>query len=217
MSEDRGQNAAGRRFAAPLRAMAESKFLVAPSEFNGEGWLTGRPVLRRLVDLSQSGSKDFGSQALSTWPGKAKSGGKGKKGGTPGERMKCEVHLLGGQTRGEVVFCEAWGEAAGKLDTVAKECEREEKLLCVSNVKIVNQYNQYSTSRLPYYVRFVLPQAQAEKVAAEGRWADISLHHPFLDIEKMMKVEWQQQHCVVGARCQTRVKLYLPRDIEAFA
>ena len=211
MSEDRGQNAAGPRFVASLRAMAESKFLVAPSEFNGEGWLTGRPVLRRLVDL---GSKDFGSQASA---GKAKSGGKGKKGGTPGERMKCEVHLLGGQTRGEVVFCEAWGEAAGKLDKVAKECEREEKLLCVSNVKIVNQYNQYSTSRLPYYVRFVLPQAQAEKVAAEGRWADISLHHPFLDIEKMTKVESQQQHCVVGARCQMRVKLYLPRDIEAFA
>ena len=84
----------------------------------------------------------------------------------------------------------------------------------------MHQYNQYSTSRLPYYVRFVAPDAQAEKVEPQGRWADIPLYHPFRDIDS----EWesqlrgsQLQHCVLGARWETHLKLNLPIDIEAFA
>ena len=182
--------------------MAENKFLVAPSEYTGEGWLTGRVVLLRVVDLALVGSRDGGSQ---TQAGRGKGKGKGKA-PREGERLKCEVHLLGGKTRGEVVFCEAWGEAAGRLHTLAKSCETEGKLLSLSNVKIVRQYNQYSTSRLPYYVRLVAPKGQAEMVEPEGRWVGIPAHHPFLDIEKMTKVESNQQHCVVGARCQTPLK-----------
>jgi len=181
--------------------MAENKFLVAPSEYTGEGWLTGRVVLLRLLRLG-------GGQWTQTPAGKGTSGGEGtdRRQQDQGERLKCEVHLLGGMARGEVVFCEAWGEAAGWLHTLAKSCETEGKLLCLSNVKIVRQYKQYSTSRLPYYVLFNPPKGQAEMVEPEGRWADIPGHHPFLDIEKMTKVESNQQHCVVGARCQTPLK-----------
>ncbi len=70
-------------------------------------------------------------------------------------------------------------------------------------------YNPYSTSRLPYFVRCIAGSMVAEKVVAVGRWAEIPEHHPFLAIEKMMKVESQQQHCVLGARCQREEKLYL--------
>ena len=100
---------------------------------------------------------------------------------------------------------------------MAKASQTEGKLLSVTGVKIVHQFNPYSTSRLPYYVRFVPPDAQAEKVELQGRWADIPEYHPFLDIDKMTKVESHQQHCVLGARWETHLKLNLPIDIEAFA
>ena len=177
--------------------------MLTPSEWTGEGCLAGRVVLLRLVELGQAGNKDIGTQAPT---GKGKSGGKGKAKSAV-ERMKCEVHLLGGKTRGEVVLCEGWGEAAQRLHTVAKQCQKEGKLLSLSNVKVVNQYNQYSTSRLPYFVRCMAGSMVVEKVVATGRWAEIPEHHPFLDIEKMTKVESNQQHCVLGARCQREVKL----------
>ena len=194
-------------------------FLVAPSEYTGEGWLTGRVVLLRLVDLGagQSGSvpprTGTGLFLLQPQAGEGKSGCKGK--GCLGAsalhpprwrevlqdaRLKCEVHLLGGKARGEVVFCEAWGEAAGRLHTVAKSCETEGKLLCLSNVKIVHQYNQNGAPRLPYYVCLIAPKGQVAMVEAEGRWADIPGHHPFLDTEQMTMVVSHQQYCVVGAR-----------------
>ena len=181
--------------------MAASKLLVAPSEYTGEGWLTGRVVLLRLVDLGAG-------QWTQTQAGKGTSGGKGtgRCQQDQGERWKCEVHLLGGKARGDVVFCEAWGEAAGRLHTVAKSCETEGKLLCLSNVKIVHQYNQNGTPRLPYYVCLIAPKGQVAMVEAEGRWADIPGHHPFLDTEQMTMVVSHQQHCVVGARCQMPLK-----------
>ena len=198
-------------------AESKSKFLVAPSEYIGEGWLTGRVVLLRLVDLGAGWGKSGAGTQTPTGKGKSKSWSYTGQRRIPlvipagtgcrqpdrheGERLKCEVHLLGGKARGEVVYCEAWGADGRRLHNVAKSCETEGKLLCLSNVKIVNRYNQYSTSRLPYYVCFEAPKGQAEMVEPEGRWADIPGHHPFLDIEKLMKVDSHQQHCVVGARC----------------
>ena len=193
--------------------MAGEKLMMQPSEFTGDGWLTGRPVLVRLVDLNAlqadkgdaSQQEPLGQPAASQPAAKgAKGKGKGKdkcKGKTDGEKLKCEVHLLGGEGMGEVAFVEAFGPAGKELHSKATQAKTEKHLLTISNVKVIRKANQYTTSRLPYYIQLKTAAGSksiVEIVPPEGAWASVPAHHPFLDIAKIAKVQSDVQHCVLG-------------------
>ncbi|CAK0863821.1 unnamed protein product, partial [Prorocentrum cordatum] len=182
--------------------MAGEKLMMQPSEFTGDGWLTGRPVLVRLVDLNavqankgDASQQEPAGQSGASQPtqksakGKGKGKCKGKASTESGERLKCEAHLLGGDGMGEVAFVEAFGPAAADLHTKATNAKIDKKLLAISNVKVIQKPNQYSTSRLPYYV---------QPNTSTGSKSVVETHHPFLDIAKITKAQSDVQHCVLG-------------------
>ncbi|CAK0849208.1 unnamed protein product [Prorocentrum cordatum] len=102
---------------------------------------------------------------------------------------------------GEIAFVEAFGPAATDLHTKATTAKTEKNLLTFSNVNIIHKANQYITSRLPYYVQLKTKagsKSVIETAPAEGTWATVPTHHPFLDIAKITKVQSDVQHCVFG-------------------
>ena len=183
-----------------MAAKGDDKLLMPPSEFSGDGWLTGRVVLLRMVNLPER-DLPHGGKAGSKNKGVKGKGAQSQEGDKTKDKTKCELHLLGGTTMGEVVFIEAWGDGATALHTSAEQAQREEKLLALANVKIINQYNKYSTSRLSWYVRVIAPvgiRSKVELVTADGRWAQLPKHHPWLDIANIRKVQSDVQHCIKG-------------------
>ena len=91
-----------------------SRLLLAPSEFAGEPNISvcDRVVVKRgPITLGEVGD---GSD-LSARP--RRSSKSGNKGGTKAKppSIKLEVHILGGDSAGEVLFLEAWGDAATQL------------------------------------------------------------------------------------------------------
>ena len=110
--------------------------ILPPSEFSGEPgtWVAGRVVCVRRTTLLQ---KNKGKK------------GKGKGADQPTE--KCEVHLLGGDSTSEVLYVEAWGEAAAAYHTLSPK-GRLQKL---QNAKVISQRPLFSSSRLPYFLRIV--------------------------------------------------------------
>jgi hypothetical protein len=160
--------------------------VLPPSEYTGEPntAVGGRVVLRRKYVLRSDSTK-----------GKGK--GKGKKGKTESNNNKCEVHLLGGKGVSEVLFIEAWGNGADALFALAEQG----KLVKIQNAKIVPQRPQYSTSKLQYFLRMQNPGGAASLVlelTSEGRWAEIPMHHPFVDVAAMRKVPENLQCCVLA-------------------
>ena len=162
-----------------------SELILPPSEFSGESGTAvgGRVVLVRMTKV------------------KGKGGGRGKGRGKPlgEERDKCEVHLMGGQGMSEVLYVEAWSEAAGSLGAVAVFG----RLLRIEKAQVVPQRPQYSTSRLPYYLRLVSPVGlrtlvQEMQGDVGEPWSSIPLHHPFVSLADMERVEDSLNVCVLA-------------------
>ena len=147
--------------------------VLPPSEFSGEAGTAvgGRVVLRRDTTVRQRDTS---------------SGGKGKKKGhgraTNEETPKCEVHLLGGQGMPEILYVEAWAEAAAELRRLAVIG----RLLQIQNPKLVPQRPRYSISRLPYFLRVVGPVGVRtlveQMVDAREVWNSIPQRHPYTNL-----------------------------------
>ena len=92
-----------------------SQLLLAPSEFAGESntCVCGRVVVMRgPVTFGEIGD---GSDLSARPRRSSKSGCKdGTKAKPPS--IKLEVHILGGDSAGEVLFLDAWGDAANQLN-----------------------------------------------------------------------------------------------------
>ena len=73
-----------------------------------------------------------------------------KKGGAEEERVKSEIHLLGGDTADEILFGEAWAQNARDL---GRHLEQG-KVYRIGGAKYVAKPPEYSTSRLEYFIRF---------------------------------------------------------------
>ena len=130
--------------------------LLAPSEFSGDAGtcVVGRVViLRGPVDVRRATAVTggVGSQASQ---GAAKGLSRGKQLGRRqvkdhGPQMKTEVHFLGGESKGEVFYMEAWGDAAAQVSSLLERG----KVYRVQGARIMPQMPRFSTSRLDYYLR----------------------------------------------------------------
>ena len=126
--------------------------ILCPHEFRGDRGTSvcGRVVLvRGPVDI---GIKDHLGIAKSPV---RNSQGKGKKSNGSEGRKKFEVHLLGGKTHGDILFLEAWGDAAVQV-------ERQMtlgKVYCISGATVVTKAPPFSTSRLTYFCGHKRPLA----------------------------------------------------------
>ena len=168
---------------------------LAPSEYTGE---SGTCVCGRVVGVRgpfQPERRDQESQADSS-----KGKGKGKKGKNQGQtgqdRLKTEIHILGGHAIDEVLFIEGWADGARQL----AEALPRGGVYRIADAKKVEATPRFSTSRLSYYLRFVPPIGVNTKIAiyTENPWADLPLHHPFVDFESLKRVEGSLRVCLVG-------------------
>ena len=157
--------------------------ILPPSEYSGEQgtWVAGRVVcVRRATLLPKSKGKK----------------GKGKGADQPTE--KCEVHLLGGDSTSEVLYVEAWGEAAAAYHTLSPK-GRLQKL---QNAKVISQRPLYSSSRLSYHLRIVGPIGIKTRVQelqdVQPPWSTLPAHHPFVDISDLRRVTDSLQVCLLG-------------------
>ena len=164
--------------------MNASKLVLSPAEFSGEPntYVCGRVVLMRgpilLTDMQ---------------PGKGKKKGAGKKRDSV---QKLEVHLLGGQTVGDVLFMDAWSDAATQLN----EKLELQMVYRISGIKLVHQSPRNSTSRLNYFIRAQAPiglNTLVEK-CTESPWADLPMRHPFTPFESFSKVADILPVCLIG-------------------
>ena len=165
--------------------------LLPPSEYEGEVGtaVAGRVVLMRRTQVSSKGSPS----------GK----GGGKKGSASstakGPVDKCEVHVLGGTGMGDVVFLDAWGPDAGPLAALAVRG----RLITIANPKVVEQRPKYSTSSLRYFLRVKGPLNLAgtrieEMVEPVEPWNVIPMHHPFVDVRNLDRVDDTATICMLA-------------------
>ncbi len=158
--------------------MADGKLALSPREFSGDPatCVCGRVVvLRGPVEVSTREAASGKSKAAGRSKGKELSLGK-----------KIEVHLLGGNTLVDVLFLDAWADAADQ----AKDAMELGKVYRISGGTVVGQTPKYSTSRLTYFMR-VKPPLGVNTVVheiTEGPWTDIPLHHLFADIASLGRV-----------------------------
>ena len=168
-----------------------SDLVLPPSEFSGESgtFVGGRVVSVRITKLQVEPK---------TKAGKGKS--KGKKTESKGSRgteelMKCEVHILGGLSTAEVLYLEAWGETVVQR---VEESAIKQHLVKIKDVKIVSLRPQYSTSRLSYYLR-AQASTKIESFQDAGEpWSNIPMHHPFVEIGVLKRVDDELQACMLG-------------------
>ena len=98
---------------------------LAPSEFSGDAGtcVVGRVVIMRGpgdVRRTTAATDGVASQASQ---GAAKGLSRGKQRGKrqvrdDGPQMKTEVHFLGGASMGEVLYMDAWGDAAAQVSVL---------------------------------------------------------------------------------------------------
>ena len=140
--------------------------LLAPSEFSGDAGtcVVGRVViLRGPVDVRRAtgdtggvgsqasqgvGVGSQGSQGVPKGLSRGKQLGK-RQVKDDGPMMKTEVHFLGGESMGEVLYMEAWGDAAAQVSSLLERG----KVYRVQGARIMPQMPRFSTSRLDYYLR----------------------------------------------------------------
>ena len=170
---------------------ADEVMMLSPSEYEGENGtaVVGRVVLVRKTRITHNERGQKGK-------GKAAKGAKGKA-----DSEKCEVHILGGNTMSEVLFCEAWGDAA---TTFANHAQMG-RLIKISGAKYIAQRPQYSTSRLVYYLRIVgqvghvgVGTRVEELQNPTSRWVGIPSHHPFVEVTAIQSVEETLQICLLA-------------------
>ena len=106
------------------------------------------------------------------------------------------MHLLGGDTVGDVLFLGAWRDTAEQV----RRAMELGKVYRVSGGSVVRQSPKYSTSRLPYFLRVVPPLGTktAAQECTASPWADVPSHHPFADMGSLGKVSDSLQVCAIG-------------------
>ena len=109
-----------------------------------------------------------------------------------GPTMKLECHFLGGSTLDEILYAEAWGDAATRVDG---QCVLG-KLYKLIDCKYVAKTPQYSTSRLTYFVRLD-PTTSIEECTTKP-WTDIPAQHPITPIARLDGVNTSMQVCLAG-------------------
>ena len=164
--------------------MSVNKLVLSPAEFSGEPntFVCGRVVLMRGPFLLTDAN-----------PGNSQKKGSGKK---KDNVQKLEVHLLGGPTVGDVLFLDAWSDAALQLK---KKLELQ-GVYRIGGAKVVNQTPRNSTSRLTYFIRAQAPigvKTLVEK-CTEGPWTDLPMRHPFTPFESLSKVADVLPVCIIG-------------------
>ena len=115
--------------------------VLQPSDFTGEEGTAvgGRVVLARMATVKGGGK------------GVNKGGGKGKGAGQ--DTSKCEVHLMGGRDMSDMLFIEAWGDAAETWMSLAVRG----RYLVIERAQYVSKRPLYTTSKLPYFLRLQGP------------------------------------------------------------
>ena len=141
---------------------------MAPSEYLGDPGtcVFGRAVLIRSPFTPEA----QGGQSAGSALGKGNKAGKGKKGkqqsGTKAtQQQKAEIHFLGGQGMDEVLFMEAWADGATQM---YKAVQRGQ-IYRIAGAKKVDSVPRYSTSKLPYFLRFVPPLGVNTKIKVGNR------------------------------------------------
>ena len=170
-----------------------------PSEFLGDPntCVAGRVViLRGPIQLRPRAES---AQSTATKGGaKGKKGKKGKatKSTEPEERVKTEIHILGGNSAAEILFGDAWAANATELPNNMELG----KVYRVLGAKYIAKPPEYSTSRLAYFIRFEGRFGTQIKVAEcrDNPWADAPLFHPLADIENLSRVASRMQMCIAG-------------------
>ena len=74
------------------------------------------------------------------------------------------------------------------------------KVYRITGGKFIQQAPRYTTSRLPYYLRATGPIGTQTKFdpCDESPWTDVPLHHPFVDLASLERVQDSLQVCVYG-------------------
>ena len=165
----------------------------APSEYTGE---PGTCVCGRVV-LCRGPFNATGQDAQTTASSGKAPGKKGKKKGADTQtRLKTEIHILGGDSIDEVLFIDGWGDGAAQL---ARALTRG-SVYRIAGAKKIDSSPRYSTSRLPYFLRFVPPLGLATQIELynEAPWRDVALHHPFADFESLKGIGSSLRVSVLG-------------------
>ena len=124
-------------------------------------------------------------------------GGKGKgKAQQAASTPKTEAHFLGGPTASDILYVEAWAEAAGDFANAV----RLGGVYCISGGEIVSAAPQYSTSCLHYYIKVKPPLGLATRITetSEKPWADLPTVHPFTSVESLGRAPDHHQVCLVA-------------------
>ena len=170
--------------ARPTMAEQGDVCLLKPSEYRGEPGtaVAGRIVIRRVMNITPS-----------TRPGgSTPKGGKGKG----KERVpwsKVEFHISGSSSVGDILYAEAWGDAAEAVKSHARG-----KCVSIQNAEVVHSEPKFSTSRLPYYLKIKGPVGIRTLIreVADQPWTDVPQLHPLQPLTALKRVEFQQQVCV---------------------
>ena len=179
---------------------------LAPSEYTGEPGtcVCGRVVLRRgpfKLDERREEEQTQNSQQGKASKGKEK--GKKGKGETkagkekqPQEQLKMEVHLLGGQTRDEILFIDGWADGATQMGQTLVD----KRVYRICGARKIDNTPKYSTSSLPYFLRVIPPIGMNTKVEeyTASPWAELALHHPFTKIQSLERTHSTMRHCLIG-------------------
>ena len=159
---------------------------LAPPHYEGD---TDSCVVGRLVLLRGP----FEISRRKTLGGKGKGRGKGAE---PKPTVKTEAHFLGGPTVSDILYVEAWAEAA---DDFAKAVKLG-GVYCIAGGEIVSAAPQYSTSRLHYYLKVKAPLGVATRITetSEKPWSDLPTTHPFTSVESLGRAPDDHQVCLVA-------------------
>ena len=168
---------------------------MSPSEYTGEPGtcVYGRVVLSRGPFKPEQHVEE-GKGGVSNKPSKGKKGKKGKDGDQ--EKLKTEIHILGGSGMGEVLFIEAWADGAKQL---ARALQRGQ-VYRIKDAKKIDSKPKFSTSKLDYYLRVVPPIGVNTKIEVwvEGPSVPLPSHHPFVDLQSLQRVAGSIRVSLIG-------------------
>jgi hypothetical protein len=201
--------------------------LLSPLQFEGEegSSVCGRVVISRVWKPEAKKNLPGGAATKGKGKGKGKDG-KGKKGqksktgaeADPNAGLKCELHLLGGTGRADVLYFEAWGTLAKNLSDRATLGT----VIQVTKPIFVSKANEYSSSTLQYHIKMG-PQTLVQQITT-GSMVNLPQHYPFTRVDALQKVGDSSLVCLLGilklqpgAKAQeTRFGTGDPRPVSAY-
>ena len=170
---------------------------MSPAEYTGEAGtcVYGRVVLTRGPFKPEQRS-DANAGGASKSQGKRKKEGKGKKSEMAQESLKTEIHILGGSGIEEVLFLEGWADGARQLANAVQRGH----VYRIAGAKKVASKPRFSTSKLPYFLRFVTPIGVNTKIEewTACPFKALPLHHPFVELKSLQRVADSMRVSLIG-------------------